>query len=110
MNIISDRNVCLDNNKSLSLLISAIKNPLWEQEQYEVQNTCLLRELFQKCSGGKIIEMLKKILLVEEKSALVKDELQSFFQLQAQNFENHMKMKTEVTMKSEEGMQTSFFF
>merc|ERR1719367_467480 len=40
--------------------------------------------------------MLKKILSGEEKTALVRNELDSFFQTQAQSFENHMKVKSEM--------------
>ena len=85
-----------NNNKELSLVISCIKNPLWNEDLENFDNKCLIRELLQKCSGGKIINMLKKILSNEEKTALVKAELDSFFQNQAQSFENHMNIKSDV--------------
>ena len=82
-------------NKDLSIVISCIKNPLWNEKGEDFENRYLIRTLFQKCSGGRIVEMLKKTLSGEEKSALVKSELESFFQTQAQSFENHMKSKNE---------------
>merc|ERR1719361_1064822 len=83
-------------NKELSLMISCIKNALWIEDQEDFGNKCLIRELLQKCSGGNIVKMLKKILSGEEKTALVRNELDSFFQTQAQSFENHMKIKSEM--------------
>ena len=85
-----------NNNKELSLMISCIKSPLWNEGLKNFGNKCLLRELLQKCSGNKIIEMLKEILSAEEKAALVKTELELFFKNQAQSFENHMKIKSEI--------------
>ena len=89
--------------KDLLLVNSLIKTPFWkEASQLDFNNKCHLRELLQKCSGGKIVEMLKWLLSVEEKTALVKNELQSFFQSQAmQSFENHIKIKHEVEVKQE---------
>ena len=83
-------------NNDLSLVISSIKTPLWKEGQENFENKCLIREFLQKCSGGKIVEMLKKILCGKEKSDLVKIELETFFQMQAQSFENHMNMKSEI--------------
>ena len=94
----SDIDMSWDMNKELSLVISCIKNPLWDKDRQNFENKCLIRELLQKCSGGQIIEMLKNILSGEEKTALVKNELNSFFQTQAQSFENHMKIKSEVIL------------
>ena len=45
--------------------------------------------------------MLKKILSADEKTALVKTELETFFQNQAQSFENHMKIKSEIKSSEE---------
>ena len=91
-----DIDMLWDVNKELTLVISCIKKALWSKNQQNFGNKCLIRELLQKCSGGQIIEMLKNILSGEEKTALVKNELNSFFQNQAQSFENHMKIKSEV--------------
>ena len=91
--------------KDLLLINSMIKTPFWNKaSQLDFNNKCHLRELLQKCSGGKIVEMLKWLLSAEEKTALVKNELQSFFQSQAmQYFENHMKIKCDVEVKQEPG-------
>ena len=94
----SDIDMSWDVNKELSVVISCIKNVLWIKDQQDFGNKCLIRELLQKCSGDQIIEMLKHILSGEEKTALVKNELNSFFQTQAQSFENHMKIKSEVIL------------
>ena len=94
----SDIDMSWDMNKELSVVISCIKNVLWIKDQQDFGNKCLIRELLQKCSGGQIIEMLKHILSGEEKTALVKNELNSFFQTQAQSFENHMKIKSEMIL------------
>ena len=92
----NDIDMSWDVNKELSVVISCIKNVLWIKDQQDFGNKCLIRELLQKCSGGQIIEMLKHILSGEEKTALVKNELNSFFQTQAQSFENYMKIKSEL--------------
>ena len=97
----TDENIDMlwNTNKDLSLILSCIKIPLWNENQENFENKCLIREILQKCSGGKIIGMLKKILSNEEKTALVKTQLDSFFQNQTQYFENHMKMKSEIKME-----------
>ena len=79
-----DINMVWSGNKDLSIVISCIKNPLWNEKGEDFENKYLIRTLFQKCSGGKVVEMLKKTLSGEEKSALVKSELESFFQTQMQ--------------------------
>ena len=94
-------------NKELSLMISCIKNSLWIENQEDFGNKYLIRELLQKCSGGNIVKMLKKILSGEEKTALVKNELDSFFQTQAQSFENHMKVKSEM-LPSQSEIKTKY--
>ena len=66
----SDIDMSWDGNKELSLVISSIKTPLWDEGQHNFENKCLIREFLQKCSGGKIVEMLKKILCGKEKYAL----------------------------------------
>ena len=82
-------------DKDLAMMISYIKEPIWNEGKDDLFVKCHLRELLQKCSGGKIIKMLKNILSPEEKSALVETELDSFFRNQAQFFKNHMKTKNE---------------
>ena len=68
--------------KDLLLVNSFIKTPFWnETSRFDFNNKCHLRELLQKCSGGRIIQMLKWLLSAEEKTALVKNELQSFFSI-----------------------------
>ena len=96
-----------NNNKELSLVISCIKSPLWNEGQGNFGNKCLIREILQKISGNKIIEMLKEILSAEEKTALVKTELESFFKKQALSFEHHMKIKSEIkTLENEVNIKT----
>ena len=52
-------------------LTSCIISPIWiEEEDFDVK--CHIRKFLQKCSGGKIVKMLKSLLSTEEKSALVK--------------------------------------
>ena len=82
-------------DKDLAMMISYIKEPIWNEGQDDFYVKCHLRELLQKCSGGKMVEMMKNILSPEERSALVKTDLESFFQNQVQSFENHMRTKTE---------------
>ena len=83
--------------KVLALVISSIKNPLWNEgvEDFEIKS--LIRELLQKCSGKKTVEMLKEILSPKEKTTLLKTELESFFQNKAfQSFENYTMEKNEI--------------
>ena len=82
-------------DKDLAMMISYIKEPIWNEGKDDLYVKCHLRELLQKCSGGKIIKMLKNILSPEEKSALVETELESFFRNQAEFFKNYMKTKNE---------------
>ena len=82
-------------DKDLAMMISYVKEPIWNEGKDDLYVKCHLRELLQKCSGGKIIKMLKNILSPEEKSALVETELESFFRNQAEFFKNHMKTKNE---------------
>ena len=82
--------------KVLALVISSIKNPLWNEgvEDFEIKS--LIRELLQKCSGQKTVKMLKEILSPKEKTTLLKTELESFFQNKAfQSFENYT-MENEI--------------
>ena len=88
-----------DNTKDLSLALSCIKSPIWYEGHCDFENKCLLRELLQKCSGNKIVEMLKEILFADEKTALVVEELDSFFQNQTKCFVSHMKIKSENKSK-----------
>ena len=83
--------------KVLALVISSIKNPLWNEgvEDFEIKS--LIRELLQKCSGNKTVKMLKEILSPKEKTTLLKTELESFFQNKAfQSFENYTMEKNEI--------------
>ena len=91
----NDMDMTWNSDKELAILISCIKSPLWIEGQDDFNIKCHIREFLQKCSGRKIVKMLKNVLSTEEKSALVKNELKSFFQSQAQSFENHMKVKNE---------------
>ena len=84
-----------NSDKDLAMMISYIKEPIWNEGKDDFHVKCNLRELLQKCSGGKIVKMLKNILSPEEKSSLVRTELESFFQNQFQSFENHMRIKNE---------------
>ena len=90
-----DMDMSWNSDKELAILISCIKSPIWIEGQEDFYIKCHIRELLQKCAGGKIVKMLKSVLSTEEKSALVKTELESFFQTQAQSFENYMKIKSE---------------
>ena len=90
-----DMDMSWNSDKDLAILISCIKSPIWIEGQEDFYIKCHIREFLQKCSGGKIVTMLKSVLSTEEKSALVKTELESFFQSQSQSFENHMKIKNE---------------
>ena len=88
-------------DKDLAMMISYIKEPIWNEGKDDLYVKCHLRELLQKCSGGKIVKMLKHILSPEEKSALVETELESFFQNQVQFFKNHMRTKKEPNFSDE---------
>ena len=83
---------------------------IWIEGHEDFFIKCYIREFLQKCSGGKIVTMLKSILSTEEKSALVKTELESFFQLQAQSFENHMKIKNEPDLFDDIKIKTEPIF
>ena len=80
--------------------ISCIKNPIWNEEQDNFYANCLVREFLQKCSGDKVIEMLKTVLSVNERMSLVRNEYESFFQNQAEAFENHVMIKNELIASS----------
>ena len=70
-------------NDELSNLIINIRNPLWINNAENFRNKCMIRELLQKISGDKIIEMLQNILSAEEKIGLEESEIDSFFRNQA---------------------------
>ena len=77
-----------------AILTSCIISPIWiEEEDFDIK--CHIREFLQKCSGGKIVKMLSSVLSTEEKSALVKIELEPFIQSKAQSVENHTKIRNE---------------
>ena len=42
--------------------MSMIKNPIWHEDQDNFYANCLVREFLQRCSGDKVIEMLKTVL------------------------------------------------
>ena len=67
-----DMDMSWNSDKELAILISCIKSPLWIEGQEDFNIKCHIREFLQKCSGGKIVKMLKSVLSTEEKSALVK--------------------------------------
>ena len=73
-----------------------IKNPIWHEEQDNFYANCLVREFLQRCSGDKVIEMLKTVLSVKERMSLVRNEYEFFFQNQAEAFENHVMVKNEL--------------
>ena len=95
-----------NSDKELAILISCIKSPIWIEGQEDFNIKCHIREFLQKCSGGKIVTMLKSVLSTEEKTALVKTELESFFQSQAQSFENYMKIKNEPVFSNDIKIKT----
>ena len=70
----NDIDMTWNGNKDLSVAISFIKSPPWIEGEENFNTKYLLRELLQKCSGGKVIEMLKSILSFEERCALIKTE------------------------------------
>ena len=76
--------------------ISCIKNPIWHEEQDNFYANCLVREFLEKCSGDKVVEMLKTVLSVKERMSLMQNEYESFFQNQAEAFENHVMIKNEL--------------
>ena len=89
----SDIDMTWGANKDLLLAISFIRIAPWIEGEEDFHIKCLLRELLQKCSGGKIIEMLKSILSPEERNALIKTE----FEIKTEeNFEKHyIEIKSE---------------
>ena len=90
-----------ENGKSdLLKQISCIKNPIWHEEKDNFYANCLVREFLQKCSGDKVVEMLKTVLSVNERMSLVRNEYESFFQNQAEAFENHVMIKNELIASS----------
>ena len=76
--------------------ISCIKNPIWYEEHDNFYADCLVRICLEKCSGDKVIEMLKTVLSAKERMSLVQNEYESFFQNQAKAFENHVMIKNEL--------------
>ena len=101
-----DMDMSWNSDKELAILISCIKSPIWIEGQEDFYIKCHIRELLQKCAGGKIVKMLKSVLSTEEKSALVKTELESFFQSQAQSFENYMKIKNDPDFSNDIKIKT----
>ena len=101
-----DIDMSWNSDKELAILISCIKSPIWIEGQEDFYIKCHIREFLQKCSGGKIVTMLKSVLSTEEKTALVKTELESFFQSQAQSFENYMKIKNEPDFSNDIKIKT----
>ena len=62
-----DMNLTWNSDKDLASLISCIKSPIWIEGQEDCDIKSHIRELLQKCSGGKIVKMLKSVLSTEEK-------------------------------------------
>ena len=90
----NDIDMTWNGSKDLSLAISFIKSPPWIEGEENFHIKCLLRELLHKCSGGKIIEMLKNILSSEERCALIKSEfvVKTEIQLEETNTEFYNEM------------------
>ena len=56
-----DNEMDLSNKNFWAILTSCITSPIWiEDEDFDVK--CHIREFLQKCSGGKIVTMLKSQL------------------------------------------------
>ena len=86
-------------------LTSCIISPIWiEEEDFDIK--CHIREFLQKCSGGKIVEMLKSVLTIEEKSALVRAELEPFIQSKAQPVKNITKIRNEPDFSNDIKIKT----
>ena len=86
-------------------LTSCIVSPIWiEEEDFDVK--CHIREFLQKCSGGKIVKMLKSVLTIEEKSALVRAELEPFIQSKAQSVKNLTKIRNEPDFSNDIKIKT----
>ena len=90
-----DIDMSWNSDKELAILISCIKSPIWIEGQEDFYIKCHIRELLQKCAGGKIVKMLKSVLTIEEKSALVRAELEPFIQSKAQSVKNLTKIRNE---------------
>ena len=67
-----------------------------------MQNIGEIREMLLKCSGGNIVEMLKRVLMADEKTALVRNELENFFQFKIEAFEKHMKTSSSRKSRASE--------
>ena len=84
------------NEKNHSFDPSWIKSPLWKMKDENLQDIGIIRDVLNRCSRGRIVEMLKQVLFAEEKTALVKSDLETFFQFKIQAFEKHVKMNNPV--------------
>jgi hypothetical protein len=61
-----------ETHQQFSLFVSSIKEPIWIPGQDDnFQAKFLIRDFLQKCSGDKIVEMLKSVLSIEEINQLV---------------------------------------
>ena len=96
----NDIDMTWDGNKDLSVAISFIKSPLWIEGEENFYTNCLLRELLQKCSGGKVIEMLKSILSSEERCALIKSEF--VIKTETQLEENNTEFTSQMYLSQED--------
>ena len=76
---------------------NCIQKTIWQGGQDNSDANGFIREFLQKCSGDKIVEMLKGVLSEKEKIDLVKPELHSSFENQSNFFENHMMVRNEGT-------------
>jgi hypothetical protein len=71
---------------------NSIQKNIWEEDQDNSEANGFIRQFLQKCSGNKLVDMLKGVLSDEEKLELVKPDLESSFKNQSKSFENHMML------------------
>ena len=71
---------------------NSIQRNIWDPSQDNTEANGFIRKFLQRCSGDKLVEMLKGVLSENEKLELVQPDLESSFQNQSQSFENHMML------------------
>jgi len=55
-----------------SVIVSSMKHmPPWNEDQNNDQLKNTIQSLLEKCSGGRTVEMLKSVLSIEERRALI---------------------------------------
>ena len=108
MTMSEDNEMDLSSNSNKNFwaqVTSCIVSPIWvEEEDFDLK--CHIRDFLQKCSGGKIVEMLKSVLTIEEKSALVRAELEPFIQSKAQSVKNLTKIRNEPDFSNDIKIKT----